>query len=57
MDYKLIKLIERVGYVNEKGIHIYGTVALLHALHCPVKDIDPYYVRTGKTYLEKYLSA
>lgn len=55
-DDRFIKLIENIGYVNECGKHIYGTAALLHIVHCPVKNIKPEHVEIGKTYVEKYLS-
>ncbi len=40
IDYKLVKLMEKCGYVNENGQHVYGTAALLHFLHTPIKSIN-----------------
>lgn len=57
IDERFIKLIERIGYINKNGEHIYGTAALLHYLHCPVSQINPQYIKRGKAYVEKLLSA
>lgn len=57
MDDKFVELIEHIGYVNEYGERIYGTAALLHFLHCPVKSLDKRYIEIGKAYVQKRLSA
>ncbi len=57
IDHRLIKLIENVGYVNEHGKHVYGTAALLHVLHRPVRSINPEHVKLGKEYVKTLLSA
>lgn len=56
-DCQLIRLIEKCGYINGRGEHVYGTAALLHVLHCPVKHINPDLVKLGKEYVESLLSA
>lgn len=53
IDYKFVKLIERIGYVNEYGRHIYGTAALLHFLRCTVEKHKPELYRNRKSIRRK----
>lgn len=57
VDNDFIKLIEKVGYVNDHGEHVYGTAALLHVLHYPFKNLDAKCIARGKDFVEKQLFA
>lgn len=57
IDNNFVKLVEKIGYVNEHGEHVYGTAALLHVLHCPFKNLDTKHIARGKAFVEKQLSA
>jgi hypothetical protein len=56
IDYKFVRLIENVGYTNDEGKRIYGTAALLHLLHCPVKQLNPKHVELGRAYVKKLMN-
>lgn len=57
LDYKFVELVEKIGYVNEREEHVYGTAALLHFIHRPVSSISQKEIQCEKTFVQKYLSA
>lgn len=59
MDRRLICLIERTGYVNERGELVCGTAALLHyvsLMNCPISNLDQSVIDRGRGAVEKYLN-
>lgn len=53
--YDIAKMIERIGYTNNKGQRIGGTAALVHIAHCQIKDLNSASINAGKTYVRNLL--
>lgn len=53
--YDIAKMIERIGYTNNKGQRIGGTAALVHIAHCQIKDLNSASINTGKKYVGNLL--
>lgn len=57
IDYRLVRILEKHGYVNRCGKRVCGTAAVLHFLHCPFSSISQDATERGKAYVEKLLRA
>lgn len=57
IDRRFVELVERIGYINKAGRHVYGTAALLHYLSLHVDELDQHSIVLGKEYAQKYLTA
>lgn len=58
IDYRLVELFERIGYVNEHGERVYGSAAVTHYVYCPAKDfVNQQSLELGKAFVQKYLPA
>lgn len=53
--YDIAKMIERIGYTNNKEQRIGGTAALVHIVHCPIKELNQNSINIGKKYVGNLL--
>lgn len=53
--YEIVRLIERIGYTNNKEQRIGGTAALVHIVHCPIKELNQNSINIGKKYVGNLL--
>lgn len=57
MDKKFVELIERNGFINDKGERVKGAAALLHFVHTPISKFDKHTIEIGRKYVQNFLNS
>ena len=56
MNKRLIDILEEIGFVNDRGQHVYGSAAILHYAYEPISWVDSSVIELGKRFVNDHLN-